>query len=256
MRLAYDWLFYFKIMQTQQEEIWKDVPGYEGDYQASNLGRIKSLKKQKHLILKPTKNKNGYFYVNTCFKGIQKHIQVHKIIAITFLNHNTNGYKFVVDHKNNIKTDNRLCNLQIITSRENCSKDRTNKTSKYTGVRKSNSKWRATIVINNKGINLGTFDTEKEAYEYYKKAVFSINNNLEIEIKKHIYTSKYKGICFNKNKNQFCCRTTINNKRLFIGFFNTENEAKKAYDFFVKNFDNYDNLKKLRKFIKITLNQK
>jgi ribosomal protein L15E len=72
---------------------------------------------------------------------------------MAFLNHTPCGYKIVVDHiDNNIKTDNRLENLQLITQRENVSKDIKNTSSKYIGVcwHKKAKKWRSSIQINGK----------------------------------------------------------------------------------------------------------
>jgi hypothetical protein len=104
-------------------EEWKDIQGYEGLYQVSNLGRVKSfIRKDK--ILKQHKDSAGYLSVTLCNNGNRKKITVHKLMAIVFLNHKPQGNKIVVDHVNNIKNDNRLENLQIISQRLNCSKDK------------------------------------------------------------------------------------------------------------------------------------
>ena len=91
-----------------------------------------------------------------------------------FLNHKPNK-EFVVDHINNIKLDNRLENLQLITQRENSSKDRKG-TSVYRGVSwaKQNKKWIAQITINKKKINLGYFTIELNASKAYNLALINI----------------------------------------------------------------------------------
>lgn len=95
-------------------EHWKNVEGYDGLYQVSNLGRIKT---KKGLIRKQTLNKNGYLYVNLCKNGKIKNIPVHRLVAIAFVEHYENG--LTVNHKNEKKTDNRADNLEWITLRDN-----------------------------------------------------------------------------------------------------------------------------------------
>ena len=102
-------------------EIWKDVIGYEGVYQVSNLGRVKSLPRKwimKEKILKPY-DKENYHTVCLSINQNRKRHYVHKLVAIAFLKHKPSGHELIVDHINEIKKDNRLSNLQIITHREN-----------------------------------------------------------------------------------------------------------------------------------------
>lgn len=95
-----------------EQEVWKDIPEYEGLYQISNLGRIKSKRK----ILKPI---NGeYLKVGLSKKGIQKTLTVHRLVAETFIV-NTNKYNFV-NHKDENKYNNRVDNLEWCTNKYNC----------------------------------------------------------------------------------------------------------------------------------------
>ena len=214
------------------EEIWKDIPDYDGMYQASNLGRIKSLKYGKERIIKNYFDGKGYFQTSLSKKSKQKTIKVHKIIALVFLNHKPCGHNMYIDHINNIKTDNSIENLQIITSRENNNKDRKNESSKYRGVSwsKTAKKWVSKIEINRKTINLGYFDNEEEAGKYYINALKSFNNNEEIVIKKGTKTSQYKGVCWYKRDNKWMSFIKINKKHIYIGLFKTELEAHEAYE--------------------------
>ena len=160
-------------------EIWKDVPGYEELYQVSNLGNIKSLSRlktngrssyiSKDLIMKHHKDRNGYLCVLLHNNNI-KTFKVHQLVAMAFLNHIPCGHKIVVDHINHNKLDNRLENLQLITNRENCSKDVKNKTSKYTGVcwDKARNKWKVGLKINGNTINLGRYKCELAAHLAYQ----------------------------------------------------------------------------------------
>lgn len=99
-----------------QEEIWKDVPSYEGLYEVSSLGNIKSLRRNK--ILYPSKE-HGYLKTSLRKDGKQRHFSIHQLVAMAFLGHEPCGHKVVVDHINENKLDNRIENLQIITNKEN-----------------------------------------------------------------------------------------------------------------------------------------
>jgi len=156
-------------------EIWKEVKGYK-DYQVSNLGRVKSLKFNNKRILKAGVNGNGYFVVVLMVKGRRSTKAVHQLVATSFLNHEPNGYKSVVDHINNIPTDNRPENLQIVTQRFNSCKAYKGYKSRYKGVSqiKGQKKWISQIRINGKLKYLGSFTDEKEASEAYQKEVLTI----------------------------------------------------------------------------------
>lgn len=97
-------------------DLWKDIPNFEGLYQASINGEIRSIYRYKK-ILKQSKSKNGYLKVMLCANGKRKLISVHRLIAMTFLeDYKTN---LQVNHKNGIKTDNRVDNLEMVTPSEN-----------------------------------------------------------------------------------------------------------------------------------------
>lgn len=158
-------------------EIWKDIVGYEGHYQVSGFGNVKSLKYSKEKLLKPRYDGKGYFHVNLCKCGKHKNRKIHQLVAEAFLGHTPDGYNgLIIDHKNNIKSDNRVENLQITTARHNTSKDRKG-SSKYTGVSwyKRSSKWTAQIQINGKLKYLGAFTNEIEASNAYQQSIKKLN---------------------------------------------------------------------------------
>lgn len=222
-------------------EIWKDVIGYEGIYEVSNFGNVKSLgnnKSKKEKILKSCVNNNGYLIVVLCKYGYLKSKTVHQIVAESFLNHTPCGFTLVVDHKNHIRTDCRLDNLQIITQRQNTSQKHIKSSSQYTGVswHKKNKKWVSKIVINGEIKRLGYFEKEVEASEYYENAIIAYSQNKEIVIKIPNFKSKYKGVSFDKYKNKWFSQITINSKRKFLGYFKTEIEAHYAYIKYLQEF--------------------
>lgn len=111
-------------------ETWKEIPGYVGLYEVSDLGRIRSLgrmcnsknnsvQKKRARILSQEITIHGYCRVRLYGEdGKGAHKAVHRIVAETFIRPMKNGEQ--VNHLNEIKTDNRLSNLEICTPKENC----------------------------------------------------------------------------------------------------------------------------------------
>lgn len=156
------------------KEEWKDVPGYEGKYKISNLGRVKSL--LSNIYLKHCVNSVGYYQVTLCLDGKKFNHTIHKLIAESFLFKKCDG--LVVDHINNNKLDNRIENLQFVTHRINITKDKKNTVSKYIGVtfEKKNNKWRSRIRIDKKNLHLGYFNDEYEAHLRYLQELQTIKD--------------------------------------------------------------------------------
>ena len=176
-------------------ENWKDIKGYEGFYQVSDLGKVKSLKRWIE-----NKGNGGYFLDSKLLKislsqgypsvslnkdGIGKRFRVHQLVAVAFLNHKPCGYKLVVDHIDNDKLNNKLENLQIVTSRVNTSKDRRGYSSKYVGVhynKKGTNHWRSTISVDGKIIGLGCYPNEERASIAYQFALTQLDKLKEYNL--------------------------------------------------------------------------
>jgi hypothetical protein len=170
------------------EEVWKDVIGYEGLYQVSNLGNVKSLDRyiykkngsvhrfQKGAMLKNVCGKDGYLTTGLTKDNTRKGYKVHQLVAMAFLGHKPCGHKIVVDHINDIKTDNRVENINLVTNRENAYKTQGRYTSKYKGVSWSiqNKKWISSICINGKKKHLGSFNCELAASLAYQNKLKEI----------------------------------------------------------------------------------
>ena len=109
------------------EEIWKDVVGYEGYYQVSNLGRVRSLdriasngRKIKGKILSTKVNTPPYYpRVSLSVNGKMKLVQVHRLVAQAFVYNPDPEHKTQVGHKDESRTNNRADNLEWVTPKEN-----------------------------------------------------------------------------------------------------------------------------------------
>ena len=190
--LFQEWLKKFDAGEWKyfEKEIWKDIEGYEGKYQISNHGRVKSLErhteknnegkikgfiKRYAFMLKSTKCNQGYPIARLyAAKTQSKDFKVHRLVAMAFIPNPEN--KPFVNHINMIRDDNHVSNLEWVTARENKShgvKFRSNSTSKYVVVYwdKRDKKWISKITYNKKEISLGYFDTEIEAAQAYNNAL-------------------------------------------------------------------------------------
>lgn len=100
------------------DEIWKDIPDYEGIYQVSNLGRVKSFKRNKEIILKLCKDKEGYLHVSLYKNKNVKSHTIHRLVLFSF---KPKEYfeNCVVNHKDGNKSNNTLDNLEWCTITEN-----------------------------------------------------------------------------------------------------------------------------------------
>lgn len=156
-----------------EQEIWKDVKGYEGRYQVSNHGRLKALsrnvrfgrhwnKKTKETILKVYLSDKGYVMIRFYTLGKKKCMFVHRLVAIAFI-HNPET-KPQVNHIDGNKTNNCVSNLEWATGIENMRHAHKNGLIKHVSGANSYNKKRAINIITNK-----IFDTWLDAYKDFGK---------------------------------------------------------------------------------------
>lgn len=100
-----------------ENEIWKDVVGFEGSYIVSNYGNVKSVKKD--LIITVYPNIHGYLTVPLYRNGKKSSKPVHRLVVLAFYGEAPSEAKFQVNHKDGIKINNRLDNLEYCTRKEN-----------------------------------------------------------------------------------------------------------------------------------------
>ena len=164
-------------------EIWKDIEGYEGLYQVSNLGRVKSLDKKrlnsdaiiKGKILKPWDNSHGYLQVKFLKDGTKKMPKVHRLVAQAFLR--SDNERNFVNHIDGNKSNNNIDNLEWVTKRENNCHYHLDR-SMPTGVTylKQNKKYMAKINLDGLQKYIGSYNTISEAHD--ARINFELNNNI------------------------------------------------------------------------------
>lgn len=203
-------------LNNLKNEIWKDIPGYEQLYQASNYGRIKTLKyndsKRIHIktrILKQCLNENGYYIVNLSNKSCR----VHRLIAKAFIKKDLNS-KNIINHINGIKQDNRLSNLEVCTSSHN------NKEAYRLGLKKP---------------------TVKRGKDYTKKLRTIVKYDLSGK-----YIEKYYGTGELKRENNYsptsihnCCKGKRNSAYGYLWAYENEKPQKFNSNYKSRNFKNY-----------------
>lgn len=169
-------------------EIWKDIIGFEGLYQISNYGNVKSCKRMvnakygKRLVneklLSLGKDRDGYLMVILCQEGIKKTVKIHRLVANAFIDKIDD--KEIVNHIDSNKSNNILSNLEWVSYLENKCHSRLNRSlsSKYVGVHfnKRDNAFRSIIRIKGKSIYLGSFKTEEDAYK--KRCDYELKNNI------------------------------------------------------------------------------
>lgn len=218
------------------EEVWKDVIGFEYLYEVSSEGRVRSkdrlytdsigrVTKKAGKYLKLCNTASGYLKVCLSKENKKYHKVVHRLVAEAFID--IIKGKLYVNHKDLDKVNNRVENLEWVTPRENNIHYKTTKSeefaSKFIGVTIKNGVIYSRVFLNNTEYNLGTCDSEEEAYNRYTLAVKNYEDFGELPKK-----VEYKYVTFNKQKQKFETYLRESNKYFYIGAFDLEIDAIKA----------------------------
>lgn len=150
-----------------RKEIWKDIPGYEGYYQVSNYGRVRSLDRyvngkfgiqqiRKGRILKPVIHSCGYLYLTFSVNKKRKYLFIHRLVYEAFNGTVPDGMQ--VNHINEDKTDNRLENLNLMTRKENINWGTANQ-------RRSEKRSKAVLQLTLDGELVKEWDSIEEAHK-------------------------------------------------------------------------------------------
>lgn len=180
-------------------EKWVPLIGYDNLYEVSNCGNIKSIRRG--VIMSQVTDWNGYKRVSVNKNGKCKCLRVHREVARAFIG-DVDG--MFVDHINTIKTDNRVCNLDIVSPRENTSRyfSGCKTQSRFTGVYTRNGKFYSCIRFDGKTFHLVRSYDEKFCAQSYIDAVNNLISGTFIDyvsdlkeysssIEKKIYESEF-----------------------------------------------------------------
>jgi len=229
-----------------KSETWVDAFGFEGVYQVSNFGRIRSVSRiviktnghrlpVKGNILNPSVSRNGYLVISrNTFKSVGERvtIKIHRLIFESFNEQIKEGLE--IDHIDRDKTNNHIDNLRLVNRRDNINNRSNNK--KYIGVTDIGTGFSAKIYYQGKTYQLGVARSENEASEYYQKAKSEIEKGTFLEYHKSLNyrvkkvdTPKY--ISYRQNRKTF--RVKVKSKH--VAECKTLELAKQALDKYLKN---------------------
>lgn len=218
-------------------EVWKEIPIYDGMYQASSCGRIKSFKNHHNVSERILKQCNrGKYLIVSLSNGLERsYYGVHQLVAMAFLGHVPDGtHRIVVDHKDNDKHNNHVDNLQLIPQRENTVKDmKKGSTTDFIGIRfvERLGKWVSYIMYNKRKVYLGMFELEIDAANAYKKALAEWEQGLDLNVlyPLSIKTSQYKGVSWHRQSGMW--QATYRGK--YLGLFDTDLEAHQVREKYI-----------------------
>lgn len=159
-------------------EEWRCIIGYNGNYEISNFGGIRSCFNGVERNLKYLLNSIGYYTCGLSNNGKTKSLYIHRLVAIHFISNPES--KRTVNHIDGNRLNNKVDNLEWNTDRENnCHRIiGKNKASKFVGVYlDKNNHWYSQIYFNGKNKHLGYFQNEQDAYQ--ARVNFEKENNIQ-----------------------------------------------------------------------------
>ena len=176
-----------------ENEIWRDIIGYEGHYMVSNLGNVASIKFGKFKIMKGSKCGHGYLYFRTSIDGKKEHKSIARSVAQAFPEICGEWFEgCTVDHISTVKEDNRAVNLRVVTLKKNFENPLT--ISQRRGGR-TDEEWEEYQKERRKYFKMKDREDNKEYYAEYKKKYYA-----EHREKFREYGRKYSKKIYEKRK--------------------------------------------------------
>ena len=212
-------------------EQWRDIDGYDGMYQVSDLGRVRSRKSGEWKVMSASKNNSGYLIVQLSKDGKKKHFLVHRLVAHAFIP-NDDESKTIINHKNECKDWNKVDNLEYCTQQYNVTYNDVN-------WRRKNGKRRKIAKLYNPDLtirqNLDIF--KANGIECDEKTVRNLRKDLGLT-KKHKFRNELKDLynpdltikqnleIFKENGIE-CCRNTVTELRKDLGLIDHKTKLDK-----------------------------
>ena len=159
------------------QERWKDIEDYDGAYQISDLGRVRSCKYGYWRIRRPGKDGNGYLYINLCKDRNIKNVKIHRLVARYFVK-NDNIFNSEINHKDENKENNRASNLEWCDRKYNLTYNDIHHRRKY--PRQFNCKRRKLEEIYDPNLSI------KQNIELFKENGISCSRNTVIRLRKDL----------------------------------------------------------------------
>lgn len=208
------------------QEQWRDVDGYDGMYQVSDLGRVRSRYSGEWKVLKPRNNGTGYLLVSLYRNGKEKQSYIHRLVASAFIP-NDDESKTQINHRNECKSENKVSNLEYCTAQYNM-------TYNNLPFRKKNSKRLKIKDLYNPDLtikqNIELFRTK--GVECSKRTVVHLRRDLKLDKPKtkrdKIRPLYNPELSINENINVFkangieCSRNTVKRLRRELGLTKTD----------------------------------
>lgn len=188
-------------------EVWKDIDGYDGRYQVSNLGNVRSIRVGEHnhtIILKPMIQKNGYLYVALWKDNKKKNKLIHRLVALAFVD-NPNDYS-EVNHKDENKENNVANNLEWCEHLYNMNYG--NVKEKISSAKIGQASW-------NKGLKCPEISARQIGVPrpHINETIQSNN------------TSGFIGVSYHNQKCQYQAYIGVNKKRIYLGSYDNIADA-------------------------------
>jgi len=169
-------------IKSLPNEKWKPVKGYEGFYDVSNRGRVRSWHQMKNGRMLNPNDKDGYLRITLCSFTKRKRVCINILVWKHFGDKELDGRYFIVAHRNGDYRDNRIENLFLMDNHQRgVLKAWKDSASKYTGVcySKALGKWHSSVSKYGETIHIGYFETEEDAHTAYLHKIDEIRNNYE-----------------------------------------------------------------------------